>query len=794
MNRRPIFILMLLAAAVAVLWFSDLWDSESAGNTPLTPSEATESAVDSGNLPVAQPEAAADVNNQGLAEVESGETNRKEVASTDAGEVAADSTPDEPPTELLQVSVQDPSGEPIELVPVSLWTINRGRYFPWKVEKTLPDGIASFALPITEESKDLKLAVGFEFPYVGSKTVQLSRSDLPTEPIALNLEPTGSVAVQLIGPDDQPWGLATEVRLAPAPGFFERKRKALQKSGPGIGAQKSDAEGNVLFPFVALNKQYIVGVQYNSWGKWERQTFAAPSAAGEQIEIVLKLIKPVPMVRFRLLDPKGAPVVSHDWFGILSQFDLSGGGMSSRGSSANSSTDAEGYTIYPLNVSQKLASWTLRQLTLSCRVPNTGPMLHARIDLTPKLNAGMQDIGDVQLLKFKPLVSGRILSDRGTPVAGVSLTMEEQTVITGPDKQSEAWDYLSGSTKVDAEGNFTVSGSTPTAALKLTFEADGFHTLVQEVEVGSSGHQFAFEASFVISGQLEMAEGAIQKRARILFIPPGSMATGSMSSGQVSHAVLQEDGRFVISGLKNQTPGEIALFYGGGETALARIPDVSPVPADASPDPRINPLRIGPVHHFEVSFVNSAGKSVRDVQFLVFADPAGQELGIGQQLRDSTVFGNRLELQSPLARFKVGYYAEGYQYGEAEIEPGETTLTLKTAVMATLHLDNTLELPPGTQLQVELESEAAMGLADDRVTLPAFIPSVLPIVPIPAAGTYRIKLRLKDIESKKSTEVYWPGGAESLEILVGEHEGQEFNASFPNEQIQEAAAKLKEEN
>jgi hypothetical protein len=794
MNRRPIFILMLLAAAVAVLWFSDLWDSESAGNTPLTPSEATESAVDSGNLPVAQPEAAADVNNQGLAEAESGEANRREVASTDAGEVAADTTPDEPPTELLQVSVQDPAGEPIELVPVSLWTINRGRHYPWQVESTLQDGIASFALPITEESKDLKLAVGFEFPYVGSKTVQLSRSDLPTEPIVLNLEPTGSVAVQLIGPDDQPWGLATEVRLAPTPGFFERKSKALQKSGPGIGALKSDAEGKVLFPFVALKKQYIVGVQYNSWGKWERQTIAAPAVAGELIDIVLKLIEPVPMIRFRLLDPEGAPVVSRDWFGILSQFDLSGGGMSSRGSSANSSTDAEGYTIYPLNVSQKLASWTLRQLTLSCRVPNTGPMLYARIDLTPKLNAGMQDIGDVQLLKFKPLVSGRILSDRGTPVAGVSLTMEEQTVITGPDKQSEAWDYLSGSTKVDAEGNFTVSGSTPTAALKLTFEADGFHPLVQEVEVGSSGHQFAFEASFVISGQLIMAEGNSAKRASVRFVPPGAIATGSMRSGRVSNAVMQEDGRFVISGLKDQTSGEIAVFYGRSETALSRISDVSPMPADTAQDPRINPLRIGEIHHYEVSFMNSAGKKVRGVQYLLSAVDPGQQSGTGKPLQASTGFGSFLELQSQIDRFKLSYYTEGFQYDEAEIEPGETIITLKTAVMATLRLDNTLELPPGTELQIELESEAAMGLANDRVTLPAFIPAVLPILPIPAAGTYRIKLRLKDIESKKSTEVYWPGGAESLEILVGEHEGQEFNASFPNEQIQEAAAKLKAEN
>jgi hypothetical protein len=793
MNRRPLLILLLIAIAAMALLLSDVFDGDSGDQPPLSAPDAaeTDAEAEPADLPMAQPDPAVNALVEAASESAAAKSNREEVASL-TPETGAEA--DQPLDEFLRVLVHDPEGQPLATVPVSLWTMSRGRYYPWKEVGTLEDGIATFDLPPLDGADDLKLAVGFKFPYVGSKTVQLKRSALPAEPISLSLEATGSIAVQLIGPDDQPWPYATEVRLVPAPGFFERKSKALQKFGPGYGSQESNAEGQVVFPFVAIKKQYVVGVQYNSWGKWQRRNFAAPAKAGGKVEIVLRLIEPVPMVRFRLLDPDGAPVNSRDWFGVLSQFDLSNGGMSSRGSSANSNTDADGYTLFPINVNQRLDSWTLRQLTLNCRVPDTGPMLHARVDLTRKLNPGVQDIGDVQLLKFKLLASGRILSDRGTPVEGVSLTMEEQTVITGPESQSEHWDYLSGATQVKADGSFTVSGSSSTTALKLTFEADGYHPLVQEVAVGSSGHQFQFEASFVISGQLILAEGSAPQRARLIFVPSGSMVTGSMSSGNISHAVIKEDGHFMISGLKNQTPGEIAVFYGSGETALARIPEVSPLPVDAAPDPRLNPLRIGEMHHYEVSFVNSAGNKVRNVQYLLFANPAGQELGLGKQLRDSTVFNNRLELQSPLDHFKVGYYAEGYQYGEIEIEPGETVVTLKTAVMATLRLDNTLELPPGTELRIELESDAAMGLVNDGVTLPAFIPTVLPIVPIPAAGTYHIKLRLKDIESNKSILVSWPDGAETLDFEVGEHEGQEFNASFPNQQIREAAEKLKAGN
>ena len=192
MNRRPLFILLLFGLLALGLLFSDIWGSGDAQPSLLVQPEAAEAQAHSADLPIAGAETGAGAQ----AEAVKGSSSREEVPLVDSTEGAEAPNSEHAAVDLLRVRVQDLEGQAIKRVPVSLWTLNRGRYYPWKVEETQQDGIASFSLAMDEESRGLKLAVGFMFPYAGSKTVLVDRSELPTEPIVLQLEATGSVAVQ----------------------------------------------------------------------------------------------------------------------------------------------------------------------------------------------------------------------------------------------------------------------------------------------------------------------------------------------------------------------------------------------------------------------------------------------------------------------------------------------------------------------------------------------------------------------------------------------------------------------
>jgi hypothetical protein len=699
-------------------------------------------------------------------------------------------------TFALQVQVVSPQGDKLAGVPVSLWTVFEGRYssLPWKESVTNESGLATLHLPPPPADYDRSLAVGFPFPCGKSKPVRLMRSELPAEPITLTLAATGEVEVQLLGADGKPWLLPMTVILAPSPGLFQDKRSVLRKDGPSYAIAKTNNQGLVHFPHVALNRALVAGlasvVGNDQWGQWSTEGFAGPRTAGGLTKIQLRLTKPADVVRFRLLDPDGEPVRERAWSAIITEYTVLDSSFRTQGRQRKQTTDELGYTLCGLPQLRADEPWTYRGFILTCQLIDGGRKLQAEVDLTEDFGPGVHDLGDVQLQSFSLLAGGQLVSGAGAELHHLSVRVESVAFAPNGASGYQQWEPVIHEAVFEPDGGFQIEGVTSAKRVRLTFQAEGYHGLVKIVDVGSSNLDFALEASLLVTGRLELPEGFDLSRAKVYFIPPGSSATGSSRAGRVSVAKLQQDGSFAFSGLQDAAGGEVAVFWGRSNTALARIADVVPVAAHVIPDPRINPLRVGSIHHYEVSFVDEDGESVRNIRYRIFKDVDSPESTQSEDLQDGTGFTNHFTLNTQQQKVKVGYWQAGFAYSEQIIAPGDTQLVLQPPVFATLKLENNLDLPVGVDLEAQLISDAAGGLASMRETVPAAIPFLLPKIPLPTAGIYQVKLFLKDKETRKSVPVSWEDGSLTKEFVVSEDSGQVFRVSFPNDNIQLAAEQL----
>lgn len=699
----------------------------------------------------------------------------------------------------LQVLVVSSEGIKLAGVPVSLWTIFEGRLsnHPWKEGVTNESGLATLHLPPPPKDYDRSIAVGFPFPCGSSKPAHLLRSELPAEPITLTLAATGAVEVQLLDADGNPWIYPMSVILGPSPGLFKDKRIVLRKEGPSYGIAKTNEQGVVVFPHVVLNRALVAGlasvVGAGQWGQWSVEGFAGPGSPGEMTKVQLRLTNPADVIRFRLLDPEGNPVTNRDWSAIITEYTSLPSSFRTQGRQRKQTTDEFGITLCGLPQFNTEVPWTHRNFVLTCVPGDINEKLEATVNLTEDFGPGIHDIGDVQLQPFTALAAGSLVSGTDAKLENLSVRVESEVEILSGSSDFQNWNAIPREVAFEPNGSFQVTGSTSAEKIRLTFQADGFHDLVKVVEAGSSNLNFAFEASFVIAGRLELPEDFDLQRVKMYFVPPGSAVTGSGWSGHVSEAEVRQDGAFTFSGLESATSGEVAVFWGRGETALVRIQDVTPIEAHVAPDARLNPLQIAAIHHYEISFADEDGELLNNMRYRIFKDVDSFDSASSADFQGGTAFINRFTLNIQLQQVKVGYWQAGYAYGEQIVQPGETVLTAKQPILASLKLENSLELPDGMELEAELISDAAGGLASMRETVPPVIPFLLPQIPLPAAGTYGIQLFLKDKETRKEVPVSWEDGSLIKEFVVSKDADQVFRVSFPNHNILLAAEQLKDE-
>ena len=685
---------------------------------------------------------------------------------------------------LLRTFVHDAQKRPVGEIPVQLWIHWPGfDPSPWLSATSEEDGIARIQVPLKfAEEEGLSLTLGFGFPNAKEDSVTISPTDIPSEPVPLALHGLGIVEVSLVAQDGSPWPHPVTISFheAPKPRLPWGSKEEHPKPGAGTIEFETDGDGKARLLCKADDRKYEIGVFGSGYGTWERKAFAAPDHDGiRQVEV--RLIEPLPLHRFLLVDAGGAPLTLQPWIGSMSRMtQFPDGGRQSQSSRVSGITDKHGIARFAYRKRKVEEPPTSRGLTVEVSLAEDAIALRGKLDLTSLSMDPAGGLGTLALAPIGILASGRVRDSAGKELDEVQiLVSEDRGVPSGKPGMVTAWP-LGVDVQWLPNGGFRIQGASPAENLRMRFSAIGHHDLEIPVVSGSQDLKIVLLPSLVVRGRVTGIRPKDHERARLLWIPPGSSASGNSMSGEVVSTKLDAEGNFLFSNLKDSYPGEVRVYLGNTEPELAKSTHVYPHRLDEEPDSRLLPLAVEPYHHYLIHLEDDEGKALNGVQYFLsnsFNNPGSSR---------STVFAPRIETFSTHKELKLSAFHPGFRILRSRVTPGESTLQFEEPFYARLRLENQPEVPEGMKLEVKLLTGSGSGLLNHQtMTLPSLIPKILPAIGIPEAGRFRIMLNLK--HGRHIEPVYYPDGSLFFLLDVRDEPNQEFEYTFPNAGIAEAA-------
>jgi hypothetical protein len=259
------------------------------------------------------------------------------------------------------------------------------------------------------------------------------------DPVLVRMPPTGRIVVAIRGyaPGRTRWRPTVELLAAATAG---------ETRDPGRARESADEEARVVFPWVALGRQWQARLVPSMQG----HAFAGPTAPGD--EVVLELAAPtVPTLVGRLVRD-GAPLGD-------ATFALSARGER-MGVRAGGETDTDGrfrIELYPPELGTVLSD-----LQFTVTATDTPQAWSGGLARTEALTPGDNDLGDIALTSLPTLLSGRVVGD--VPES-LRLVCEQ----ADPDGAFD--DVRAVRQHVAADGAFALFGRVGPGALRLSVYA-----------------------------------------------------------------------------------------------------------------------------------------------------------------------------------------------------------------------------------------------------------------------------------------------------------------------------------
>ena len=430
---------------------------------------------------------------------------------------------------------------------------------------------------------------------VGSrdKGVAFDHAAPPTEPLELRLPPTGKLRVRA----ENGGKLVTDFRMA----YANRSRGEHEEWNPlDRGAQaKPEADGWARFPHVAL------GLRFDLYADAEggmRGAHAGPTAAGQEVDAVLRSADDRIFVAGRLLTPERTP--AHN---VRISVRAVGEGIWMH---EVAKTDGEGR--FHVNLGSADEPQVAQKLWIETVVKDGMPQ---RGEVPGRaLRNGREELGDVVLGDAPLLVAGVVLGD-GKPLAGeANLVVERQLPPQDGQREGE-WRWIDGQyAHKDKDGRFVVRGPAEPGVYRLNVGSEralphdpipfrlGADDLKVDLRLGgklaasallppktpAEQVRFTLVPSKPPGSQARPMPNSLPNGMPLLGLPPGA---GGQSGGQSGEhrANVEVDAQGRADARWDTLPPDtytlrIELWMQGRE--LASIPDVV-VPPPATPDPRL---------------------------------------------------------------------------------------------------------------------------------------------------------------------------------------------------------------
>jgi len=369
-----------------------------------------------------------------------------------------------------------------------------------------------------------------ELPFENAPGMRLDSAALAERPVRFELPPRGALELLVRELDGTPAPDSSRVRLRLLH-FDERDELDAERAEWTLDV----AAGRALFPYVELGRSWEVSAWRPNGAEPARAVAVGPRRLGETARVEIVLGNDTAVVTYRVLDPFGKPLARA---GLgLKRGTLFGGVAESSVSTDDSgrfTLDAQRNFFYP------------GEFSVMFRTPSDVIWVgRSRLPDEPKV--GSNEGGDIQL-ELEPLMcSGRVVDERGAPVAGAEVVVGDE----------QAWGFGNSPvqrTSTDNDGRFAFRGLWQSETFKVHAKSGPSRSVDAEVRQGAVDVVLVLVPRFTIWGVVAVDEG----------VDPGSISFALQTSSGERRSIDRKHSPFLYFAFRDSSapappPGQFEL-------------------------------------------------------------------------------------------------------------------------------------------------------------------------------------------------------------------------------------------
>ena len=476
--------------------------------------------------------------------------------------------------------------------------------------------------------------VGFAVPLPKKITAPVDRQALAGPPLEMILPETGEVRVRVRDQTGRPVrGETMKLHLV-----VVDERAGRRSVHPRVWLPGLDATGTSRARHLGLGMKFRLTVAHRGAASRHRPvvvTFVGPTQPTEVVEkVVVWQTGPegeYPGVAGRLVRRDGTPWVNAEIRAKIQFFPWIG----HSGKSETFRTDAEGGFELVLRRPCPKGGRRTYDLTPAAAVDPAGGAsgretpatelrgIEARLDLSRDFPPGTTSLGEVVLDRGLFLVSGRVVDERGEPIAAARVTLTQQVV----EKRRDYWPGYdcAGGYPLGEDGRFELHAipgrDLPTGRLRLRARAPGhFAEKGSDVQLGSKGVDLVLRRAGGLAGSVALADGQSAADIRVSLVRE---ADGKRLTG----IGVAQNGTFEANHLAADTVRLIVELDTGNaalrERSRVSVDGLVIVPGETNRDPRLQGLAVaGLPPKLRVTVQDSEGRAVQGASVQILGQKA----------------------------------------------------------------------------------------------------------------------------------------------------------------------------
>ena len=506
------------------------------------------------------------------------------------------------------------------------------------------------------------------------------------ETIELRMPAVGSLALRTVDVDGRPFTHPVHADLrvvdGPNPGWTRRSLR------------KDQNEEAIVFPFVGLGLSFEARCRLDDDDfRWRSPVFVGPMHPGEHVTIDLVVAPDAGMLHGRVLYQNGSPLVDERVTFLINS-------TLGRMEGEEVRLDRDGRFHLPYLMPRGHQAPFRLQVRHEGREPVPGVALPL-----PALPLGrVSDLGELRLDSFDCIAFGRVVDDRGEPIAGASVQLQRERVTGRNGDEVGFRDEAFTDTATDDLGEFALFGDVEPARYRLVVRARDHFGYESSSLPGPDGAliELVRHANFV--GRVKLPEWVDRREVDVRFeseTDPRNSDDGRLFGGRGAYGLRSDDlrpGSYVMTMRMDRLP-----------EPFLRIAGLRLEPGAREAHPRLANLDLSnALFRYEVRAVDQEGKPVTPrsplLAHVVRAD--GTMAWAGFPWRRG-----RTEIVAATPTIEVRGVDVGTGVVQEVLAPGESVLRFVKAPMLQLQFDGLPELLGDERMWVSIEPVEALEVA-----------------------------------------------------------------------------------